>query len=483
MKRTWWCSLVLLHFLVVPGCGDSSTDFDEDDGKGGSASGNGGAAGSAGNGMAGALTGGSASGGSSGAGSSSGGSGGSAAEGGTGEGGDDQGGQGGSATGGAGAGGAGAGGAGAGGAGAGGAGAGGAGAGGKAGSSGAGGSGGASPVSVSQASVGDLVVSEIMRDPAKVDDTLGEWFEVYNAASRAYDLSGMLLADNAGSVSVTQSLVIQPGGYVVFARSASGNGGIAPHFVYGNVLQLANTADVVRLSFGSTVLDEVQYDGAGAFPAVPGASMSFRTAPPNATTNDIAGNWCAAGTAFGLGDMGTPGAANGGCLKRTADMVPGDLVITELMVNPNAVDDLLGEWFEVKNATNLAFNLMGLVVRDLGTDTFTVSNTLLIAPGGRLVFGASAASATNGGVPVDYAYTRATFALGNATDEVVLATTVVIDQVVYDATAAVAGASRSLSPASETATANDTATNWCAGTTVYGAGDRGTPGAANNACN
>ena len=47
-------------------------------------------------------------------------------------------------------------------------------------------------------------------------------------------------------------------------------------------------------------------------------------------------------------------------MKRTAEMVPGDLVITEIMVNPAVVDDTLGEWFEIKNATNLAFNLAGL---------------------------------------------------------------------------------------------------------------------------
>jgi hypothetical protein len=335
-------------------------------------------------------------------------------------------------------------------------------------------------VPVAQASPGDLVISEIMRDPAKVDDTLGEWFEIYNAATRGYDLAGLTVADNAGQVAVSQSVVIPSGGYVVFARSAGGNGGVSPHFVYGNALQLANAADVIRLSVPPTVIDEVSYDGAGAFPLVPGASMSFRSAPPNAGGNDIAGNWCAAGTAFGAGDMGTPGAPNGGCLKRTEDMVPGDLVITEIMANPNAVDDALGEWFEIKNTTSLAFNLQGLVVRDDGVDTFTVPNTLLMAGNGRLVFGAGSVTDTNGGVSVNYAYDRTTCQLANGADELVLATTVVIDQVFYTATfPLVAGASMSLSPASETAAANDAAANWCAAATVYGAGDRGTPGAAN----
>jgi hypothetical protein len=150
------------------------------------------------------------------------------------------------------------------------------------------------------------------------------------------------------------------------------------------------------------------------------------------------------------------------------------------MANPNAVDDALGEWFEIKNTTSLAFNLQGLVVRDDGVDTFTVPNTLLMAGNGRLVFGAGSVTDTNGGVSVNYAYDRTTCQLANGADELVLATTVVIDQVFYTATfPLVAGASMSLSPASETAAANDAAANWCAAATVYGAGDRGTPGAAN----
>jgi hypothetical protein len=71
----------------------------------------------------------------------------------------------------------------------------------------------------------------------------------------------------------------------------------------------------------------------------------------------------------------------------------------------------------------------------------------------------------------------------NSPDELVLATTVVIDQVVYDAMFPLgAGASMSLSPARETATANDSAANRCAASTVFGAGDRGTPGSANSTC-
>ena len=47
----------------------------------------------------------------------------------------------------------------------------------------------------STAQPGDVVITEIMQNPAAVADTAGEWFEVYNATSQAIDLHGWTLAD------------------------------------------------------------------------------------------------------------------------------------------------------------------------------------------------------------------------------------------------------------------------------------------------
>ena len=45
-------------------------------------------------------------------------------------------------------------------------------------------------------------------------------------------------------------------------------------------------------------------------------------------------------------------------------VAPGDLVINEIMPNPSAVWDSLGEWIEIYNATDAVINLNGLTLAD-----------------------------------------------------------------------------------------------------------------------
>lgn len=71
-------------------------------------------------------------------------------------------------------------------------------------------------------------------------------------------------------------------------------------------------------------------------------------------------------------------AANGTTLS-VAELAPNDLVITEYLANPVGVSDADGEYFEIFNATNDVIDLAGLVVRDDGSNSFTVS-ALIVAP-------------------------------------------------------------------------------------------------------
>jgi cysteine-rich repeat protein len=157
------------------------------------------------------------------------------------------------------------------------------------------------------------------------------------------------------------------------------------------------------------------------------------------------------------------------------ELVPGDLVITEIMKDPTLVSDAFGEWFEVFNAAGVAVDLHGLLVSDLGSDHFEVTGSLVVAAGGRVVLGASADPAVNGGVPVDWAWAR--FTLANGGDEIVLANGAgIIDVVAYDDGVTWphhAGSSLSLDGALVDAALNDVGHRWCEG---------GTPGAPNAAC-
>jgi hypothetical protein len=171
--------------------------------------------------------------------------------------------------------------------------------------------------------------------------------------------------------------------------------------------------------------------------------------------------------------------------------VPGDLVISEVMQNPNAVSDSLGEWFEVYNASNADIDINGLEVSDSGGASFVVGSQVIIGAGGFAVFGRDANSLINGGVNVDYEWSS--FALGNTTDDIILSYGgVELDSVSWDDGATFpdpVGASMGLAPAAlfdtgngGAATLNDDGANWCESTSIFGAGDAGTPGALNDGC-
>ncbi len=176
----------------------------------------------------------------------------------------------------------------------------------------------------------------------------------------------------------------------------------------------------------------------------------------------------------------TSNSGNGSyTVSETSTMEPGDLLITEIMNNPAAVFDNLGEWFEIHNPTTEAVALSGLIVRDGGGNQFTVDSTLTLQPGEYLVLGNNADSGTNGGLVVNFEY-AASFALNNSGSEslILLAGATEIDRVdyAYGATPAwplTGGASFYLLDAE---TDNNVATNWTLSSIPYGDGDFGTPG-------
>lgn len=160
------------------------------------------------------------------------------------------------------------------------------------------------------------------------------------------------------------------------------------------------------------------------------------------------------------------------------------VLITEMMINPAAVADTAGEWFELFNPGPGAVDINGWTIRDQGADSHVISNggPLLVPAQGYLVLGRNSDAATNGGVVVAYRYSG--FSLVNTEDEIELvdADGVLVDAVTYTSVIVFDGRSASLGPAALSATANDALANWCAATALMSGGDRGTPGAENDAC-
>jgi hypothetical protein len=185
-----------------------------------------------------------------------------------------------------------------------------------------------------EAEPGAIIITEIMRNPVKVDDKLGEWFEVYNTTEYQININGWEITDGAAEPDhhkiVSPEPVLVPGdSQIVLARNGDfdKNGGVTPAYVYGDSIELANKDDELILSVNGFEIDRVEYDyGANAkFPTAVGKSMALGPAFYQASANNDGANWCAATETFGDGDYGTPGTLNSAC----GELVCGDKICSD----------------------------------------------------------------------------------------------------------------------------------------------------------
>ena len=182
----------------------------------------------------------------------------------------------------------------------------------------------------------------------------------------------------------------------------------------------------------------------------------------------------------------TPDLADNDCdgLVDEDFIVEGDVLITELMVNPSAVGDAKGEYIELFNNGADPINLVGWTVSDLDGNTFSIADDLVFEPGDFVVLGPNDDPATNGGVEIDYAYSSGLL-LNNGSDEQVVVELdgAVIASIAYDESWPVdAGASMGLDPSVTDVTGTGSVDAWCAAETALPSGDLGTPGENNDLC-
>jgi hypothetical protein len=162
----------------------------------------------------------------------------------------------------------------------------------------------------------------------------------------------------------------------------------------------------------------------------------------------------------------------------------GDLVLTEIMVNPRATTDPSGEWLEITNVTDEVRYLNGLQL-SAGETTHTVAAApaLPIVPGEILVLSASPDPLQNGGLTTVYAYSGLSLSNEGGRLEVT-ADGLLIDAASWGVTSG--GRSLTLDPLGWDAGANDDPLWWCASTTPWEpespSADAGSPGAVNELC-
>ena len=166
----------------------------------------------------------------------------------------------------------------------------------------------------------------------------------------------------------------------------------------------------------------------------------------------------------------------------TAVSARADVVINECMINPAGVSDTMGEWLELYNWGDMAVDIRGWRIKDLGTNTHLIEypEPLLIMPKSFFLMGREANSSNNGGYIADYVYSG--FVLANGEDEIILENDQGVEQsrVEYNSSWPIISG-RSLAYIGEGIHSNPT--QWFATAEdqnfQYGAGDYGTPGTAN----
>ena len=153
----------------------------------------------------------------------------------------------------------------------------------------------------------NIVISEVMPNPAAVSDSYGEWFEIINLDSIVIDLNGWMIRDESNDTHIINtSIEIQPGEYIVLGRNSdeSLNGGYISDYTYSS-FALANTNDeIIILDQDEKIVDGLSYGN--TFPFSSGVSMYLKDI---SSESSIDTNWAASSITYGDGDMGTPGRA------------------------------------------------------------------------------------------------------------------------------------------------------------------------------
>ena len=166
-------------------------------------------------------------------------------------------------------------------------------------------------------------------------------------------------------------------------------------------------------------------------------------------------------------------------------LIVGDIIFSEVMINPDEVSDSDGEWLEVYNTGSADIDLVGWSIVGSDGDSIVIADRTVISAGGYGVLGTNSSGSANGGVALNYTYAYSGFKLSNDKDD---ATIWVGDLEMaafsYDSNDVdlEKGESFNLDPEFlEQVYAEDLA-YWCLSTSRFGDGDKGTPAAVNDPC-
>ena len=165
---------------------------------------------------------------------------------------------------------------------------------------------------------GDILITEIMYNPAALSDSKGEWFEIYNTTDSTINLKNLVIKcnDNNSHI-ITDSINLAPDTYFVLARSEAATTAIK--YVYSSIVLTNSETNLILANYGTdgsngSEIAGVFYDESNGFPTGNGASIQLNPLDYNVSDAKSYLSWCLSTESFDTGDLGTPGAANTVCL-------------------------------------------------------------------------------------------------------------------------------------------------------------------------
>ena len=146
---------------------------------------------------------------------------------------------------------------------------------------------------------GDLLLTELMPNPASVSDSDGEWVELYNATDSPISLNGL-----SEPCEIAEIVAIGPGEHLILAKKADSavNGGIEGALQCS--ISLTNSAGTKRVSGQGVTTDTLDY-------GTPKSGKSIQRSY-DGVYSDVS---CDSVTSFGAGDLGTPNSLNQACTE------------------------------------------------------------------------------------------------------------------------------------------------------------------------
>jgi hypothetical protein len=269
---------------------------------------------------------------------------------------------------------------------------------------------------------GEVAVTEVMAQPSAGQP---EWVELRNLTDDPVDLTGCCLGDGGESdhvVFLPDGLTLRPRHRLLVAEAPLAQGTAEALVLGEDALVLdqddpTETLDLYCPRGGDMALvDQIPLGALGE--GARGHSWMVADEVWASVRNDDPLGWCLAPaelsypTATGEEEYGTPGQPNQCELSEGDHPLPDEVVITEIMVAPDAG----AEWFEVRSLADEPLDLAGCTVTEGGDGTVhehtltSERGTTVLEPGGLLVLCDSSLELVPGGaVLADYEYTSLTF--------------------------------------------------------------------------